>query len=218
MKAMRVDYNTKGTFEDCNSTHTTYKCPNCGCTIHLDWHEHRNYCPECGVKLNWRRHDIGPDDLDKYIHALRKCAKEHEHDVNFTFATVTDKLCNDTADLLEEIQTQLQSEKLEDVIKNGVQADFDKVYLVERNDKYFVYDIKGIVYSSMKYGSNCQISLFVYKDKLYEKDSILENISEDGFYQDLKDQPIECLGNIIETANSLEELRELPAEFTEVFE
>lgn len=53
---MKVDKNTKGSFPnyDKNDTyHTTYECPKCNCTIHLDWHEQRNFCPECAVKLDW---------------------------------------------------------------------------------------------------------------------------------------------------------------------
>ena len=40
-------------YDEYHSYHTTYQCPNCKCTIHLDWHEQRNYCPECGIKLDW---------------------------------------------------------------------------------------------------------------------------------------------------------------------
>lgn len=53
---MKVDKNTKGSFPNYDKDdtyHTTYKCPKCNCTIHLDWHEERNFCPECGVKLGW---------------------------------------------------------------------------------------------------------------------------------------------------------------------
>lgn len=52
---MKVDKNTKGSFPNYDKDdtyHTTYKCPKCNCTIHLDWHEERNFCPECGVKLD----------------------------------------------------------------------------------------------------------------------------------------------------------------------
>lgn len=53
---MKVDKNTKGSFPNYDKDdtyHTTYKCPKCNCTIHLDWHEERNFCSECGVKLDW---------------------------------------------------------------------------------------------------------------------------------------------------------------------
>ena len=53
---MKVDKNTKGSFPNYDKDdtyHTTYKCPKCNCTIHLDWHEQRNFCPECAVKLDW---------------------------------------------------------------------------------------------------------------------------------------------------------------------
>lgn len=57
---MKVDKNTKGTFPNYDKDdtyHTTYKCPKCNCTIHLDWHEQRNFCPECAVKLDWSGSD-----------------------------------------------------------------------------------------------------------------------------------------------------------------
>lgn len=49
----KVKKETEGTFNENGNSHTTYKCPKCNCTIHLDWHEKRNFCAECGVKLDW---------------------------------------------------------------------------------------------------------------------------------------------------------------------
>lgn len=46
------------------------------------------------------------DLLPKYINALRKCAKEHEKDHVPTFNIRTTDLCNDTAELLEQIHHQ----------------------------------------------------------------------------------------------------------------
>ena len=42
-------------------------------------------------------------DYQKYIDALRKCAKEHEYDRTSTGHIVVSNLCRDTADLLEEL-------------------------------------------------------------------------------------------------------------------
>lgn len=56
IKGSKVDPKTKGSFpnyDENHSSHTIYNCPNCNCTLHLDWHEKRNYCPECGIKLDW---------------------------------------------------------------------------------------------------------------------------------------------------------------------
>ena len=53
---VKVDKSTKGSFpnyDNYETSHTTYKCPKCNCTIHLDWHEKRNFCAECGTKLDW---------------------------------------------------------------------------------------------------------------------------------------------------------------------
>ena len=51
-----IDENTKSKFPNYDKTgtyHTTYKCPNCDNTIHLDWHEKKNYCANCGQKLKF---------------------------------------------------------------------------------------------------------------------------------------------------------------------
>ena len=48
-------------------------------------------------------------DYQKYINALRKCAKEHENDITFTGHIIVSDLCRDTANLLEELSS---SEKL----------------------------------------------------------------------------------------------------------
>ena len=42
-------------------------------------------------------------DYQKYINALRKCAKEHENDRTFTGHIIVSYLCRDTANLLEEL-------------------------------------------------------------------------------------------------------------------
>ncbi len=43
-------------------------------------------------------------DYEKYINALRKCAKEHENDKTFTGHIIVTDLCRDTANLLEELE------------------------------------------------------------------------------------------------------------------
>ena len=43
-------------------------------------------------------------EIDNYINALRKCAKEHENDRTFTGHIVVSDLCRDTANLLEELE------------------------------------------------------------------------------------------------------------------
>lgn len=45
-------------------------------------------------------------DYQKYINALRKCAKEHENDRTFTGNIIVSDLCKDTANLLEELEQQ----------------------------------------------------------------------------------------------------------------
>ena len=41
-------------------------------------------------------------DYQKYINALRKCAKEHDNDTTYTGHIIVSDLCRDTANLLEE--------------------------------------------------------------------------------------------------------------------
>lgn len=43
-------------------------------------------------------------DYQKYINALRKCAKECEYDRRFTGHIIVSDLCRDTADLLETME------------------------------------------------------------------------------------------------------------------
>lgn len=45
-------------------------------------------------------------DYKKYINALRKCAKEHEGDRISTGYIIVSNLCEDTAELLEELGKQ----------------------------------------------------------------------------------------------------------------
>lgn len=51
---IKIDPNSRGSFPNYDkegTTHTTYICPKCGGPIHLDWLEPRNYCPQCGQKI-----------------------------------------------------------------------------------------------------------------------------------------------------------------------
>lgn len=50
-------------------------------------------------------------DYQKYINALRKCAKEHEDDIRYTGHIVVSNLCRDTADLLEELSNSEKPNK-----------------------------------------------------------------------------------------------------------
>lgn len=52
-------------------------------------------------------------DYQKYINALRKCAKEHENDRTFTGHIIVSDLCRDTANLLEELSSSEKSNKSE---------------------------------------------------------------------------------------------------------
>lgn len=45
-------------------------------------------------------------DYQKYINALRKCAKEHDNDRTSTGHIIVSDLCKDTANLLEELEQE----------------------------------------------------------------------------------------------------------------
>jgi len=45
-------------------------------------------------------------EYQKYINALRKCAKEHENDKTSTGHIIVSDLCKDTANLLEELEQE----------------------------------------------------------------------------------------------------------------
>ena len=51
-------------------------------------------------------------DYQKYINALRKCAKEHENDRTFTGHIIVADLCRDTANLLEELEQEPVLDKI----------------------------------------------------------------------------------------------------------
>ena len=57
------------------------------------------------------------DELEKYINALRKCAKEHEDHKTFTGHIIVSDLCKDTANLLEELA---QESSGDDVVSRDV--------------------------------------------------------------------------------------------------
>jgi hypothetical protein len=74
-------------------------------------------------------------DYQKYIEALRKCAKEHEYDRTPTTHILVSYLCRDTADLLEELEKEptigemrTKIEKLKFEIRKGHLCGMDRVY------------------------------------------------------------------------------------------
>lgn len=75
-------------------------------------------------------------DFQKYISALRKCAKEHENDKTPTFNIRVSDLCRDTARLLEELEQESKTDILDKIRaeiieeKECAYADFER-YKVE---------------------------------------------------------------------------------------
>jgi len=90
-------------------------------------------------------------EYQKYINALRKCAKEHENDRTSTGHIIVSDLCKDTANLLEEVEQESRwipvSEKLpnhDEYIKNN-----GLFNVSDGNRSYFgwfdIYDTKKFV-------------------------------------------------------------------------
>ena len=52
-------------------------------------------------------------DYQKFINALRKCAKEHENDRTSTGHIIVSDLCRDTANLLEALEEEPMQVELE---------------------------------------------------------------------------------------------------------
>ena len=83
-------------------------------------------------------------DYQKYINALRKCAKEHENDRTFTGHIIISDLCRDTANLLEKLEQEPTLDKIKAKIEQiaDKEQEYDKKwaiglrYAVKIIDKY----------------------------------------------------------------------------------
>lgn len=75
-------------------------------------------------------------DYQKYINALRKCAKEHENDRTFTGHIIVSDLCKDTANLLE----ALEQEPCEDAISRQAVLDYLTATGLKKFD--FILDVR----------------------------------------------------------------------------
>lgn len=66
-------------------------------------------------------------DYQKYINALRKCAKEHDNDITFTGHIIVSDLCRDTANLLEELEHKADVlDKIRNEIERAtIEMDYD---------------------------------------------------------------------------------------------
>jgi hypothetical protein len=81
-------------------------------------------------------------DYQKYINALRKCAKEHANDTTYTGHIRVSDLCRDTANLLEELEQEPILDKIRAEIEN-MQIVYDKSanYKDERTDEEKANDL-----------------------------------------------------------------------------
>ena len=60
------------------------------------------------------------NDYQKYINALRKCAKEHDNDRTPTFHIIVSDLCRDTANLLEALEQEPRTGHWKPYLKEGL--------------------------------------------------------------------------------------------------
>lgn len=73
-------------------------------------------------------------DYQKYINALRKCAKEHENDTTYTGHIIVSDLCRDTANLLEALEQEpIKQIYIEREVLDKIRAEIDKIYKREGN-------------------------------------------------------------------------------------
>lgn len=95
--------------------------------------------------------DVRMTDYQKYINALRKCAKEYENDIIFTEYTDVTALCRDTADLLEELEQEpnkllnIVFEAIDDCNSDGLTGIFCSYDDGERLKEYIKNKIKSEV-------------------------------------------------------------------------
>lgn len=104
-------------------------------------------------------------DYQKYINALRKCAKEHEGDRTFTGHIIVSDLCRDTANLLETLEQEprkghwklVQRGKVIDVCCSNCEAvrikDYAYNYTIDELNKEDINECFGS--AEMRYCPNC---------------------------------------------------------------
>ena len=87
-------------------------------------------------------------DKQKYINALRKCAKEHANDTTYTGHIRVSDLCRDTANLLEELEQEpkIKAKWIDDKVD-----DFSRSFGFE---KFHCSNCKTIIKGSLAEKSN----------------------------------------------------------------
>ena len=100
-------------------------------------------------------------DYQKYINALRKCAKEHENDRTSTGYIIVSDLCRDTANLLETLEQEpildkLRAEILEE--RECAYADFER-YKVEYLGQDWEDVLDSLPQDDFRYGMERAIEL-----------------------------------------------------------
>ena len=82
------------------------------------------------------------NDYQKYINALKKCAKEHENDRTSTGHIIVSELCKDTTNLLEALEQKEERIHCKDCkyrdywgdcLKWSKELDAHKTYLLDEN-------------------------------------------------------------------------------------
>lgn len=82
-------------------------------------------------------------DYQKYINALRKCAKEHENDRTFTGHIIVANLCRDTANLLEELERESRWIPVSERLPEAEYGESDNVLVCFENEAQDVLYFNG---------------------------------------------------------------------------
>lgn len=96
-------------------------------------------------------------DYQKYINALRKCAKEHENDKTFTGHVIVSDLCRDTANLLEELE---QESRKRPCIIHDENDNLVEIMSLEAGTTIEVSGILMEILDNVYLGNKCEIGVF----------------------------------------------------------
>lgn len=110
------------------------------------------------------------EELQKYINALRKCAKEHDNDTAYTGHIIVSDLCRDTANLLETVEAIPKADyetRLADLkaILVELQLEIEEKSIIDYDEA--LYD-----------GGECVISVSEINDIIQQKITALKEVAD----------------------------------------
>lgn len=106
-------------------------------------------------------------DYQRYINALRKCAKEHENDKTPFAHVIVSDLCRDTANFLEKLE---QEEKWIPV-SSGRMPKFNDLVLASTDSDYEELKVILTVYEAEDFWFNGKIEAWMPRPKPYKAES-----------------------------------------------